>query len=1160
MRESIDLSYITLKISLMPVIKISFRAFLLLVLLSSFSVVFSSSTQADDPQWRPVKIPEAGVGGNWVLAPGSDIRHLVRADDGTLYCYANPQDTDYRLFKSVDGGYNWCYTGRVTEEIVDIAVVSGNPELVYYATISKVYKSADEGVNFNEIITVPGAGPDLVEITAIDAVHVEGNTSLLIATCHGASGEYGGVYLLSEDSPTGLINTGLTDLDVYTAIFSPNFASDGQIIAVGFDETDTVITTRFEGQDWGTSVGNARLTNLPLESAVLAFPDDYCSDPSLDRYTQFIAINSGNGQGDVYRLEGRTMPLASSIIDLDAGSVSGMDEVDITGLAVCGSLESCSILAGAGNAAAVYYSADAGDHWTEDLKPPSGERDTCVLMVPDFVSSSLAYAVTSGRESAFSISRDKGRSWNQISLVDTRVTSILDLAISPAYSQDNTLLLLTADIQSSLWKSSSGGLRWERVFHSSPAVPERASLVMVSPEYAVNEKIFLAGSSQGNPVIWKSEDNGRSFTKYYSTDPETGSPVEINAWTIAPGDLIFVASFDGDNGLVYQTGGDGLNYTDVATAGGNVLNTLEFWPDYGNEGAVLAGSIDGYVYFSEDGGKVFEALPYGSTQAPLAGAVTVAFDSGFSQNKTIYAASSEANSGIHRFVVGASSAYWESVDSTLPVGTKIGQLVSSHGGLLYAVNMQAVNNSQRKGGIERSINPAAQTPVFETVTSGLNDGIILKMLRVQGSNLWTVIVDLNTTRLLSCTDSLTTPVGLVSPADMTTGLDTRGVKIAWEVLSGATRYHWQVDTDQNFAVIPSGLEGRTDSLFQTLPSLDPDTTYYWRVRADQPVTSPWSAIRSFSTKVSSPNSPVIPGPGVDPEPLAVPRLTEPGSAKPVSINPVFKWSATGADRYILVVSKSDAFTDLVIDKSGSSACNTNVWICDMALEYDTAYYWKVRAVYGSQVSDWSGAGIFVTEKAPDDLSPVLPAPKLKEPGINDICSSLPLFLWTACEGAERYEIMISGDDTFLNPLIDKRGDEACYSNIWQCDTELDYGSRYYWKVRAVKGELTGTWSDVSTFITRGLSAATSSPPGTVTVPGPSETPLLTGNTEEPEATPAITEGPASGTPSATASYPPVTDSPDSTVRLLVFLVGGLAVLTAALIAVVVVMLRKFRQY
>ena len=71
---------------------------------------------------------------------------------------------------------------------------------------------------------------------------------------------------------------------------------------------------------------------------------------------------------------------------------------------------------------------------------------------------------------------------------------------------------------------------------------------------------------------------------------------------------------------------------------------------------------------------------------------------------------------------------------------------------------------------------------------------------------------------------------------------------------------------------------------------------------------------------------------------------------------------------------------------------------------------------------------------------------------------------------------------------------------------------------------------------------------------------MTGNTEEPEATPAITEGPASGTPSATASYPPVTDSPDSTVRLLVFLVGGLAVLTAALIAVVVVMLRKFRQY
>ena len=64
-------------------------------------------------------------------------------------------------------------------------------------------------------------------------------------------------------------------------------------------------------------------------------------------------------------------------------------------------------------------------------------------MADGFTHSGKAYTATSGTESAFSYTPDGGIAWNQVSLIDTAITFIKDLAISPNYSQDNTLFMLT---------------------------------------------------------------------------------------------------------------------------------------------------------------------------------------------------------------------------------------------------------------------------------------------------------------------------------------------------------------------------------------------------------------------------------------------------------------------------------------------------------------------------------------------------------------------------------------------------------------------------------------------------------------------------------------------------------------------------------------------
>jgi hypothetical protein len=79
---------------------------LLLGLLGLIALVNPATASPETVKWTALNIPAAGKSGNWVLAPGSDVRHLTMADDGTIYSYANPTGTNYTLFKLKDGGYS----------------------------------------------------------------------------------------------------------------------------------------------------------------------------------------------------------------------------------------------------------------------------------------------------------------------------------------------------------------------------------------------------------------------------------------------------------------------------------------------------------------------------------------------------------------------------------------------------------------------------------------------------------------------------------------------------------------------------------------------------------------------------------------------------------------------------------------------------------------------------------------------------------------------------------------------------------------------------------------------------------------------------------------------------------------------------------------------
>ena len=933
--------------------KLALFVVLLLSLLSSTAIA-----DTDEVKWVRFNIPLDGKPGNWVLATGSEVQHLTMAGDGTLYAYG--KGLTYTLYKSTDGGCSWSAISKVKDAIIDIAIAPDG--VLYYATSSTIYKSADD--KFIPLPTPGGAGSNEVEITSFDITRV--NSNIIVAGTRDKDNiQYGGVYILDEIAPFTWIDTSLGNYDVYAVAFSPNFPGDQQLVAVVTNETNTFVTTKFGNAGWGATIGNARLNKdnstppAPVavaNSATIVFPEDYDSQIMA---SYFVAIDAGGDNGDVYKIN------RSVAADLNIGASYNLSNLDVTGLAINGNAAKAKLLAGAARSAEVYFSVDGGRNWTKSTKPPTGQSNTYVAMAPDFARSGKAYAATSGIESAFSYTKDTGITWNQIGLIDTDITDILDLAPSPRYSLDNTLFMLTWGSKHSLWRSLNGGAGWERLLSGTLTNIDQIDRVGLPPQYSFTSPVvFIVGVSNGNPVIWKSTDNGQTFTS-----PQT-TPLPIDVWAVVNGTTLFIGSFDGTNGLVYHTTNSGLTYSTKAIAGSQSLNSIALSPNYDKDKTILVGNTNGWVYWSNDNGDSFEPLPPDATSPPFTGLVTVAFDpgSGYSSNKTVYAASNTADKGLYRFIIGTRTT-WEKIDGTLPTGGIVSQLLVSPDGTLYATNFKA------DGGMERCLDPTYPLgPTFETVTRGLDSGAKLTGLWLADNRLWSV--DAATSRLMIYIDSLTLPVTLTSPSNKASGIGNiinytiSNTSLDWQALSGATEYQWQLDHDTDFSSVPTGFEGNTRASTAHLPVLEPGTTYYWRVRASQPVLSQWSDKWSFTTTFGTKAN--------------APELSSPGAgAGRVPIKPVFQWSAVaGADKYELIVSTDSSFSNPSILKMGSYALPSTAWQCNTPLNHDTTYYWKVRGISGDSYSAWSAAGAFTTELPPKPESPP-PAPSPPQPTTPD---------------------------------------------------------------------------------------------------------------------------------------------------------------------------------
>jgi hypothetical protein len=316
--------------------------------------------------------------------------------------------------------------------------------------------------------------------------------------------------------------------------------------------------------------------------------------------------------------------------------------------------------------------------------------------------------------------------------------------------------------------------------------------------------------------------------------------------------------------------------------------------------------------------------------------------------------------------------------------------------------------------------------------------------------------------------------------------------VTWDAVPGASRYEVQVTLHSALGCDWANLVEQSETATtgwtplggashvgpsawpgpQTSTTVTPGasgTTYCLRVlaRADDDaqggqVVSGWTQLNGNNQAAFTYAPP--PAPGTPAAPFVMPggNYVSPGNGATVQSTPLLTWSrVTGAQGYYVVIARDAGFTQ-VADVGFTNVPAYAPRLANQAPLADetTAYYWAVIPTTGA-----NGSGAFSTpdQDTPQAFNKSSVPPSPTGPANGADITTQPTFSWTAALGARNYELQVSQDPTFGNPIDDVTTDSTAYtsSSTYPADTAL------YWRVRANDWTSQGlNWSTTQTFVRR----------------------------------------------------------------------------------------------
>ena len=276
-------------------------------------------------------------------------------------------------------------------------------------------------------------------------------------------------------------------------------------------------------------------------------------------------------------------------------------------------------------------------------------------------------------------------------------------------------------------------------------------------------------------------------------------------------------------------------------------------------------------------------------------------------------------------------------------------------------------------------------------------------------------------------------LGLLSPLNGAINLEPN-ILLDWSGIAGISNYDYEWDTVSTFTS-PQHYYASVGAVSQVnSANLRFGTKYFWRVRARHAAdTTQWSAVWNFTT--------------LDQLGLLSPL----NGAINLEPNILLDWSG------IAGITNYDYEWDTVSTFNSPHYYSASVGAVSQVnssnLRFGTKYFWRVRARHAADTSQWSAIWNFTTLDQVGLLSPLNGAINL-EPNI--------LLDWLGIAGITNYDYEWDTAETFNSSLYYT----ASVAAISQVNTSnLRFGTKYFWRIRARHAADTTQWSTVWNFIT-----------------------------------------------------------------------------------------------
>lgn len=293
-------------------------------------------------------------------------------------------------------------------------------------------------------------------------------------------------------------------------------------------------------------------------------------------------------------------------------------------------------------------------------------------------------------------------------------------------------------------------------------------------------------------------------------------------------------------------------------------------------------------------------------------------------------------------------------------------------------------------------------------------------------------------RFTTVPDPPPTPV-LFSPLPNATDQPTEAT-LVWYPTIRTTSYRVQLSQRSDFSTVIMDNSPVRDTTLRTVP-LSNNMTYYWRVQSINPGgTSDWSSVSQFTTVPEVPLALTLQSPmnGATNQPTTL-RLT---------------WlRSNNATAYHVQVSLYADLSNAFIDNA--SVNDTSIQV--ESLFRDTTYYWRVAAVNSGGQGVWSAVWSFRT-------IPQQPAmPTISSPEDNTVIDTNSVqFSWTTVHNASVYWLQISEDSLFGTTFFNDSALTAASQRV----SDLNYNTKYFWRVRAQNDGGKSLWTTPYRFTTR----------------------------------------------------------------------------------------------